>query len=609
MNNENQSDHIFEPIIQKGKEIFNNGVELGLDLLNKSKILSSDLINNFQKKTEKTRKDIFKDIEIGMNQFRILYLLFISLGAIFTLNIKLGLNTLIDLEILGISPIIIGLFIGIIIAIILIDKQKKKYPILIFTLSFSGVSVILERILFQHPQFDWLKAIITFINSTILGILVIYLFVIFIENTSILERGRVFSLLALTGALTIIPIIALVYNDKLLFVPGLIPIITTVYLYRKRGTEKIGMKKNQDTKKAKKNIIKDLKQLFNNSYLINLFLIFSFGLIIGLIIPPTRVSEIATSEIFQEHFFIILVVVLVAFSAITLFIGTIFDFWGRKMVVSIFILGIGIINFLKIVLEQSGLIIETQYALMTIITLIELIMLIPLTVGEIVKPERYGSGVAIGVILAFLSVFSGIAIQNYVESVWGIQTLTSFICIIALFFLVHIKESISRIELDWPDSLYHMYIVHESGLLIYEYEFQKDTEELASSDLISGGIIGLVTMLKEITKSKDKLRTIDHGNKKIMFLWGKNGNVIYVLITKYELFILRNKLEAFANTFEEYYGEKQLSLEQGVAMEKWQDTKMIIENFFTRKYSPETLLIKLQQHISENTNEDYNKKE
>jgi hypothetical protein len=101
-----------------------------------------------------------------------------------------------------------------------------------------------------------------------------------------------------------------------------------------------------------------------------------------------------------------------------------------------------------------------------------------------------------------------------------------------------------------------MYIVHESGLLIYEYEFQKDTEELASSDLISGGIIGLVTMLKEITKSKDNLRTIDHGNKKHDFYGVKMVNNI---VFNYKILVISfmKHIVSFANTFENILGKKQ----------------------------------------------------
>ena len=49
-----------------------------------------------------------------------------------------------------------------------------------------------------------------------------------------------------------------------------------------------------------------------------------------------------------------------------------------------------------------------------------------------------------------------------------------------------------------------MYIIHDSGILLYEHNFIKEKDKLGernvSADLKAGGIIGIKTILKEIVQ-------------------------------------------------------------------------------------------------------------
>ena len=114
-------------------------------------------------------------------------------------------------------------------------------------------------------------------------------------------------------------------------------------------------------------------------------------------------------------------------------------------------------------------------------------------------------------------------------------------CILLLFIISFIKEEISIREYNWPESLIKLYIIHESGILIHEYTF-KESEETIDSDLVSGGIVGLVEMLREITKENTRLRTIDHGTKKLIFRVERIGKSDIVLMVEYESLIVRQNL-------------------------------------------------------------------
>lgn len=599
-----KSKDLIDKGIEKGKKKIHDGVDKGkkqlASHLQKIKDINPELVNNFEKKTEKTKQDLFKDIEIKRENFVIIVLIAISIGSVLALNIKVGLSAIQAFRIAGVSLFNIGFIVGVITAAVVIDKLKDRFRPLIIILSFSGVSLLLELYLQRNPDPTVIEAVLSFVNSLIIGSSIIFIFVLFIEFTTILERGRVFGLLVITVATMILPIIALAYNDNLIILPTLAPILTAVYLYKKkdvqfgtaqgRGSDSDGegsstaeteVESEEVIDKEEEEQVGKLQLVLNRNYVVNVLLIIAFAVIIGLIFPYENAANVITTEIFQEHFFMMVVLLIVIIDIIAFVLGIIFDYWGRRTTISLFILAIGAMNFSKMVIDQRGIAFSTQYALFSFILIIQLGMLIPLTIAEIVKPNIYGRATATSLFLGIAGLFAGVAIQALIDSIPFIQALTSFFCILALFALVHIKESISRIEMEWQEALYHLYIIHESGILIYDHSFVD--EKLASSDLVSGGIIGLTTMLKEITKSKDRLRTIDHGNKKIMFLWSENGDAIYVLVTKYELVVLRNKLEAFAEKFEEYFGEEQLKLSGGLDVSQWEDTKYLINEFFYRK--------------------------
>jgi hypothetical protein len=161
----------------------------------------------------------------------------------------------------------------------------------------------------------------------------------------------------------------------------------------------------------------------------------------------------------------------------------------------------------------------------------------------------------------------------------GLQYLAS---IITLILLSLSKEALPHKEKEWYESLIHFYIIHKSGLLLYEHEFIK-VDERAESDLVSGGIIGLTSILGEIVKGKEKLRTIDHGDKKLMFKYSPDKEVIFVLLIGEDLFVLRNKINLFILEFIEEYHEKIESL-QGVIASEWAGVSALVKKHFSRKY-------------------------
>jgi len=110
-------------------------------------------------------------------------------------------------------------------------------------------------------------------------------------------------------------------------------------------------------------------------------------------------------------------------------------------------------------------------------------------------------------------------------------------------------------SIAWEKLLIHLYVIYKSGILLFEHPFLYESGDYDSL-IVSGGLIGTMNILKEIVKGEKQIRTIDHGDRKIMFEINKTGDVIFALIVKEENFIIRNKLNFMIKDFEHKYEEK-----------------------------------------------------
>jgi len=159
--------------------------------------------------------------------------------------------------------------------------------------------------------------------------------------------------------------------------------------------------------------------------------------------------------------------------------------------------------------------------------------------------------------------------------------IVNFASIISLFFLVNTTEAVSAKEQNWNDHLIHLYLFHESGMLLYDHSFVEEKDKI-ESDLASGGLTGLIAILQEITKEQERLKSIDHGGKRIMFLF--YGPLVVALISTEELLILRHKLSNFMQEIEKRYNIKDKEF-NGVDVNYWKERiQPILEKHFKRKY-------------------------
>ncbi|MGQ4876562.1 MAG: roadblock/LC7 domain-containing protein [Promethearchaeia archaeon] len=135
---------------------------------------------------------------------------------------------------------------------------------------------------------------------------------------------------------------------------------------------------------------------------------------------------------------------------------------------------------------------------------------------------------------------------------------------------------------DYFDSLLKLYIIDNSGIPLYNYSFTENNQnEEDDSVLISGGVIGLITILKEITHGNKEIKKIDHGDRKVIFKKTSMGNIIFVLIVKEEYLIFHKMLNDLVNHFEKEYKNLIEDMEKNnFIQENWQNLGTLIKNIF-----------------------------
>ena len=135
---------------------------------------------------------------------------------------------------------------------------------------------------------------------------------------------------------------------------------------------------------------------------------------------------------------------------------------------------------------------------------------------------------------------------------------------------------------NWTDSLIHIYIIYKSGILLYGHHFVEKTKEKYDSALISGGIVGMLTILKLVAQGEKQIRTIDHGDRKIMFHTNKTKDIIFALIVKEDLLIFQRKLDAIIEEFDKEYKDLVKNIEYtSVVVENWVNLEFLIKKYFS----------------------------
>ena len=135
--------------------------------------------------------------------------------------------------------------------------------------------------------------------------------------------------------------------------------------------------------------------------------------------------------------------------------------------------------------------------------------------------------------------------------------------------------------INWTDLLLHIYIFYNSGILLYDYPFVEDINR-NDSVLISGSLVGMITILKEVVHGEKFIKIIDHGDRKIIFEMDTTNQIIFALIAKENLTIFHQKLFNLIEQFDKYYQNLVENIEESCSVsENWRSLEPLIEKHFT----------------------------
>jgi len=135
--------------------------------------------------------------------------------------------------------------------------------------------------------------------------------------------------------------------------------------------------------------------------------------------------------------------------------------------------------------------------------------------------------------------------------------------------------------INWTDLLLHIYIFYNSGILLYDHPFVEDINR-NDSVLISGSLVGMITILKEVVQGEKFIKIIDHGDRKIIFEMDRTNQIIFALIAKENLTIFHQKLLNLIENFDKHYLNLVENIEESCSVsENWRSLEILIKKHFT----------------------------
>jgi MFS family permease len=234
----------------------------------------------------------------------------------------------------------------------------------------------------------------------------------------------------------------------------------------------------------------------------------------------------------------------------------IIDYWGRKVVALITGLMMG---FYSIYFNMfSAFSYEYIWFFLFPISASFSLMFLASIIGDLAEKYRRGQIISSITIATILGIVFGYSLQPLIDLISFITEETIYIAysnfmassvLICVTLLNFTPETFDRKSIHWRKYVDRLYILSNAGVNLFYHNFLTPTNpDDTESDLVSGGISGIQSLIKEISHSNQQLNVLDHGDRKFIFVHGEFSTAI--LIAMEQIPLLHIKLAKFHHEFE-----------------------------------------------------------
>ena len=421
-------------------------------------------------------------------------------------------------DILLISGIFGGFLFGCIIWGIIISRTNYSLHFMLFNIP-QGILVIIF-------SFLNLEGIILYGYLIVLGMLpgagIVGGLVYFTKSTRMEERGRISGVIVMLGLLFMCALAVL----SIFIGQSMIYILIGGILYLSVGLIFLFIIKTRKVETLEPEHFAEYNRKDFFSYLIPIILlgmIGGIGLFFALLDTSVYhpLTEVLSNMFFGKQISLTLMELEVMLFTVlgapmSLFVGYISDFYGRRRI-WYFGLVMGVAGAFLFGFFQTWLSLMLDFVFFGIVFCC-IANYILITYSDLLFSEknmgRYlglvvgigvGGGLLIGAGIGYFLI--DIPVSNF--------ALTLMLLVLFGFgALGQAQETLPpRSELEWYRTLKHLYIIHENGICMYDCPFQASETD---SQLVSGGISGIMAIIQELTESKTRLKIIRQEDMNIL---------------------------------------------------------------------------------------------
>ena len=135
-----------------------------------------------------------------------------------------------------------------------------------------------------------------------------------------------------------------------------------------------------------------------------------------------------------------------------------------------------------------------------------------------------------------------------------------------------------------PNRIYSINIYHKSGILLYSYNFEEETESIHESTIGGNILIGLNHILSEFLDKEDKINVIQTKETDIVVKYEEDSGYALIVITNRKNSIIEDFMNKFSNEFKRKYKNELseiLDINKIINVSEFSGLKELIETNFS----------------------------